>query len=115
MKLILAGVFSAFVWTYGVCKTPLYIGSLQELTEIPFWYEINTLIPAMANVTLERINNQSELLTDYELKIIHKDIKVGIIFYFYILAIKIWIPSLLIYTQALREINHLLGYELTDK
>lgn len=60
----------------GYSKIPLYILSLQELTNIPFWYEVNTLVPGVANLTLERINNNTDILQDYELNIIHGDIQV---------------------------------------
>ena len=69
-------VFVLSLLESGYGKIPLHILSLQELTNIPVWYDINTLMPAIVESTLERINNHTSLLQDYELRVIHGDIQV---------------------------------------
>lgn len=65
-------------FSFVTSSIPLYIGSLQELSELPEWYELNVYTPGVINRTLTLINNRSDLLDGYELKIVYKDIQVSV-------------------------------------
>jgi len=60
----------------GLCTVPIYIGSLQELSNLPEWFELNVLTPKVIEKTLTLINNRSDMLIGYELMVTYKDIEV---------------------------------------
>lgn len=76
LSVLFASVLVLLSLHSGYSKIPLYILSLQELTNIPYWYDSNTLIPGIVDLTLERINNHTDLLEDYELKVVQGDVQV---------------------------------------
>lgn len=65
-----------FLQITGSEKMPLYIGYLQELTELPDWYDKVKFFPRVVDYTLNIIQNRTDILPNYEIKTILKDVKV---------------------------------------
>jgi len=78
-----ASVTTLLMLCLGTCtyssKTPLYIGGIIELSDLPSWFQFSSVIEDIVYYTLADINNMTGLLEEYDLQIILKDVGVGII------------------------------------
>ena len=57
-------------------RTPLYVGGLFELTE-HWWYKYTNLFPLVLERAFGDIRNSSNVLQDYEIRLVSKDTKVS--------------------------------------
>ena len=64
-------------------RTPLYVGALFEFSE--HWFKDYTpFFPKIIEHAVKEIQNNSDILQDYELQISYRDTKVFILFIFYL-------------------------------
>lgn len=59
-------------------KTPLYMAGVLELSDLPEWFAFPPVVVKIVNNTLNDINNKTNLLEDFNLQMVTRDMGVSI-------------------------------------